>query len=245
VDESEWLRGTDPRPMLKFLRGRASDRKRRLFGVACCRTVWDLLTDERSRKAVEVMERYVDGQATEGEWGAARSAIEEQLDTPRHPRDSVLPVTRIETTEAATLASRASWVLTLRGAETSISWVSVIVGWTKAKALGFSRQDLNNMAFRDAMSRERSIQTDLLRDIFGPLLFRPVTVDPSWLEWNGGTVLHLAQSIYEARRFGDLPILADALEDSGCSDLDILGHLRSPGPHVRGCWVVDLVLGKW
>src|SRR5262249_14200023 len=85
---------------------------------------------------------------------------------------------------------------------------------------------------------------DLLRELFGPLPFRAVTVHPSWVHWNGGTVVQLARSIYEDRRFGGLPILADALEDSGCFDPDILGHCRSGGDHVRGCWVVDLVLGK-
>ena len=57
-------------------------------------------------------------------------------------------------------------------------------------------------------------------------------------------MLNLAQAIYEERRFGDLPVLADALEEAGCTDADILSHCRGPGPHVRGCWVVDLLLGK-
>jgi hypothetical protein len=69
-------------------------------------------------------------------------------------------------------------------------------------------------------------------------------INPIWLRWNDGTVVKLAQSIYDERRFTDLPILADALEDAGCADADILAHCRGPGPHVRGCWVVDLLLGK-
>jgi hypothetical protein len=99
---------------------------------------------------------------------------------------------------------------------------------------------------KDLPSREAESRfvADLLRDIFGPLPFRAVAVNPSWLGWNDGTIPRLAQGIYEDRRFGDLPILADALEDSGCSDPDILGHCRSGGDHVRGCWVVDLVLAK-
>jgi hypothetical protein len=82
-----------------------------------------------------------------------------------------------------------------------------------------------------------------IRDIFGNP-FRPVAVDPDWLTWNGGTVPKLAQAIYDQRRFQDLPILADALEEAGCTNADILNHCRQPGEHVRGCWVVDLVLGK-
>ena len=83
----------------------------------------------------------------------------------------------------------------------------------------------------------------LLQDLFGNP-FRPPTVEPSWLHWNDGTAVKLAQAIYEERAFGRLPVLADALEDAGCDNADILNHLRGPGPHVRGCWAVDLLLGK-
>jgi hypothetical protein len=69
----------------------------------------------------------------------------------------------------------------------------------------------------------------------------PMAVDPAWLT---STVVSLAQGIYDDRAFDRLPILADALQDAGCEDPDVLGHCRSDGPHVRGCWVVDLVLGK-
>ena len=71
--------------------------------------------------------------------------------------------------------------------------------------------------------------------------FRPHSVDSGWLT---RTVLDLAQAIYDDRAFADLPILADALEDAGCTDRAILDHCRQPGEHVRGCWAVDLVLGK-
>jgi hypothetical protein len=83
----------------------------------------------------------------------------------------------------------------------------------------------------------------LLRDIIGNP-FRLVTVHADWLTWNHRMIANLAQAIYDDRAFDRLPILADALEDAGCGDADILGHLRGPGPHVRGCWVVDLLLGK-
>jgi hypothetical protein len=93
----------------------------------------------------------------------------------------------------------------------------------------------------------------LLRDIFGNH-FRPLPPSKGqrawqdqkrrWLIWNDGTILKLTQAIYDERAFDRLPILADALEDAGCEDPDILAHLRSPGPHYRGCWAVDLLLGK-
>lgn len=97
---------------------------------------------------------------------------------------------------------------------------------------------------------ERNSLAMTLRDIFGNP-FRPVTTDQSWLAWNDGTTVKLAQAIYDERELpsghldsGRLAILADALEDAGCTNQDILGHCRGPGPHVRGCWVVDLLLGK-
>ena len=66
-------------------------------------------------------------------------------------------------------------------------------------------------------------------------------VDPAWLT---STVVSLAQPIYAERAFDRLPILADALEDAGCDNADTLTHCRSEGPHVRGCWALDLVLAK-
>lgn len=87
---------------------------------------------------------------------------------------------------------------------------------------------------------EASAQAGMLRDIFGNP-FRPVTFDPAWLT---PAVTSLAQMSYEERTFDRMPELADALEQLGCTNADILEHCRGPGPHVRGCWVVDLVLGK-
>ncbi|HVK15982.1 MAG TPA: hypothetical protein VM533_03475 [Fimbriiglobus sp.] len=83
-------------------------------------------------------------------------------------------------------------------------------------------------------------QCDLLRCVLGNP-FRPVTAEARWLT---STAVGLAQTIYVERAFDRLPILADALEEAGCDDPDVLSHLRGDGPHVRGCWVVDLVLGK-
>jgi hypothetical protein len=92
-------------------------------------------------------------------------------------------------------------------------------------------------------TEESTKQAEILRDLFGNP-FRPVSVKSAWLAWDGGTVPRLAQSIYDDRAFDRLPALADALEEAGCTDSDILGHCRGPGPHVKGCWVVDLILGK-
>jgi hypothetical protein len=87
-------------------------------------------------------------------------------------------------------------------------------------------------------------QTAILKDVLGPLPIRTVAIDPRWTAWNNGTIPAIARRIYEERAFHELPILADALEDAGCTDPDVLSHCRGPGPHARGCWVVDLLLGK-
>jgi hypothetical protein len=86
-------------------------------------------------------------------------------------------------------------------------------------------------------------QTAILRDIFGNP-FRPVSITPAWLMRNDGTAPKLAQAIYDERAFDRLPILADVLEEAGCTNADILNHCRQPSEHVRGCWVIDLILGK-
>jgi hypothetical protein len=87
---------------------------------------------------------------------------------------------------------------------------------------------------------ERAAAVRLLREVFGNP-FRPVAFDPSW---RTSTAVELARQMYESRGFDRMPILADALEDAGCDDPQVLAHCRGDGPHVRGCWVVDLVLGK-
>jgi hypothetical protein len=92
---------------------------------------------------------------------------------------------------------------------------------------------------RRSQAEETVTQSKLLRDIFNP--FPPVVHGG---DWQSPTVRKLAESIYADRAFDRLPLLADALEDAGCTDADILAHCRGPGPHVRGCWVVDLLLGK-
>jgi hypothetical protein len=104
----------------------------------------------------------------------------------------------------------------------------------------FKRDERVIGELRERQGAESRVQASLLRDVFGNP-FRPATIVPVWLT---PSVLAVAHSTYETRSFEELPILADALEETGCTDADLLSHLRGPGPHVRGCWVVDLVLGK-
>ncbi len=221
MTESEWLTCTDPRPMLEFLRGKASDRRLRLFAVACCRLIWPLMTDERSRRAVEVAERFADGMANKHEWRLAAigaRAVTEDV------KGAVSPAAK-----ARSMSASAALFATLK----------------KDAALysASSTASANYFHLGSTISAENTTQADLLRCIIGDP-FRSITPSPSWLAWNDGTVHKLAQVIYDDRAFDRLPLLADALEDAGCTDAAILSHCREQGEHVRGCWVVDLLLGK-
>jgi hypothetical protein len=99
-------------------------------------------------------------------------------------------------------------------------------------------------AAEEVGAQEQPAQASLLRCIFGSLPFRPVPLDPAWLAWQDGTIWKLAAAVYDDRAFDRLPVLADALEEAGCTDDDMLKHCRGPGPHARGCFVVDALLGK-
>jgi hypothetical protein len=103
--------------------------------------------------------------------------------------------------------------------------------------------DIRDLALRSARW-DTCKPTVLLRDIIGPLPFRPVILDPAWLTWHDGLIPSMAQKMYDSRDFSDIPVLADALEEAGCANQDLLSHCRSGDEHVRGCWVVDLLLGK-
>jgi hypothetical protein len=124
----------------------------------------------------------------------------------------------------------------------------LIAVWNNLAALETALNKLRPVAWeavKDAAKvAEQTAQAALLRDIAGPLLFRKVSLDPAWLVWNHRTIVRLAASIYEERAFQRMPILADAVEEAGCRDEEILCHCRGPGPHARGCWLVDLLLGR-
>ena len=120
--------------------------------------------------------------------------------------------------------------------------------WRESENMGFSWAGSLNSVWLDARNGAIAAVDDefvfelshILRDITPPL-FRTVAFDP---RWRSETAVALAAGIYEDRAFDRLPILADALEEAGCDHADVLAHCRGPGPHARGCWVVDLVLNK-
>jgi hypothetical protein len=238
--------------MLEFLGDKATQRKLRLFAVACCRRLWSRLTDERSRKLVEVAERYADGAASEDELQEAVAAA-------------------VAAERAAEAAHRPTvWpAVGERRAEARPAYVRSLAGWNAAGAVSRLAEDVPDVVaayaldgaadvlpeeppgsagwsatFKAARSRERKAQKALLNDVFGNP-FRPTPAfDPAWLTWNNRTIPKLAQAIYDDRAFDRMLILADALEEAGCTNADILTHCRQRGEHVRGCWVVDLLLGK-
>jgi hypothetical protein len=228
MTEAEWLACAEPRLMLEFVTPAASERKARLLAVACCYRIWHLLSDTRSRQAVEVVERYADGLASDEQLViASEIAGDAFASVPWEPGG--MP-------GAVKLAASAVWGATSSAAEPNILGVNPITDLATITAV-----QAGDAA--DDPEQERAAQARLLRDIFGNP-FVPPTLDPGWLSWNDGTVRKIAQAIYDDRAFDRLPILADALEDAGCDDADLLAHCRGDGPHVRGCWVVDLLLGK-
>jgi hypothetical protein len=245
MTEADWLTATDPEAMLGFLRdsGRATDRQLRLFAVACCRRIWPLLTDERSRNAVEVAERYADGLRTFDSLEEATTAAIEATWAVRDERDrrwpEELPWGTFPAAMAAEMASASEGDGLVWGASGGFgSWEAAL----DAAAHGA------DVAVRD---QEGMYQGALLRDIFGPPAFRPLSIAPSVLSWNDGTVRRLAETAYEERELpagtlepARLAVLADALEEAGCTDAEVLGHLRGHGPHVRGCWALDFLLGR-
>jgi hypothetical protein len=232
MTEEQWLDCTDPMPMLDFLHGRGSDRKLRLFAVACCRHVWHLLTDERGRRAVEVSERFVDGWASRQELEDAFSAADQALHFFSRQARPMSPWQAWQGRLVAAMARQA--------AHLEVAVVADRVADTAVLAATWAGTGGDHQA---QAADEQAHQAVILRDIVGSP-FRPAQVDPAWLAWEGGTVPKLAAAIYKERAFDRLPILADALEDAGCDNADLLAHLRGPGPHVRGCRAVDLLLGK-
>lgn len=223
MTEAEWLAATDPIPMLGFLRAdgwRAAPsdgRKLRLFACVCVRQLWSI-SDPLHRRAVEVAEQYADGERGWEELQAAEAA--------RASAKRVDPFGCLRTpAEAAREAL-----------ESDLAYFT------------FPARDRKRKAREERRRRE---QCALLHDVFGNP-FRPApALDPAWLAWNGGTAGRVAEAAYTERQLPSghlaparLKVLADSLEDAGCANAELFGHLRSPGPHIRGCWAVDLLTAR-
>jgi hypothetical protein len=192
-----------------------------LFGCASCRSVWAALTDTRCRTAVEISEQFADGMASKRELLDAHRVAVAAFREVCHEVSGPGFLRRMAADAAATVSNP---MVSKAGLAFLCS-----VQLTQEFAL------LNPTRWRGVCLQ--------LRDIFGNP-FRPSRLDRAWLAWNERTVQQMAQAIYDERAYDRLPLLADALEDAGCTDAAILDHCRGPGQHVRGCWVVDLLRGQ-
>lgn len=208
MTEAEWLAYTNPHHLLRFLRrlGMVSDRKLRLYCVACCHRLEEWMTDERTRSAVEVAERYAEGLAGERDLAEGhRSAL-----AVYHP----FPVQRA-----------AVWATSKGAMEAAVNMHDAVTDCLDP----------------ESARRETAREAALIRDIFG----KPFAQTPAFdAAWRTPSVLALATRAYDERAFDGLPELATALEEAGCDNACLLAHPRGAGPHVRGCWALDLVLGK-
>lgn len=220
MTEHDWLDCDGAEPMLDFVIHKASDRKFRLFAVACCRRIWIHLRDERAREAVEVAERFAEGSADKQQLRAARRAMTRAHfdDTHRKGRTTVagfavasaFATVAEQPWDAARQASRAS------------AWASTPTG--------------------PNLPEERRAHAELVREVFGnPFAHPPGAVD----QLLSGAGFHEAERIYAGQSFDSLPGLAELLEQAGCDDAGLLAHLRNSGPHCRGCWALDRLTGRW
>jgi hypothetical protein len=221
MTEEEWLKCENPFELLEVCSEivRLTRRKGRLFAVACCYRIVNLIPDPKNQIAVETAAQFADGFVTKEQLLAAHTAAKTGFHDPTY-----------ETGAPEGFEGR------LNSAQRAV--IAVSMPFTTASIVS----SLASFAEGDGRNPgpERKAQSNLLRDIFGNP-FRPVTLNHSWLT---PTVLALAKGIYDKKAFEHMPILADALQDAGCNNEDILNHCRRPGEHVRGCWCVDLLLGR-
>jgi hypothetical protein len=249
MTEAEWLSCTDPRLMLKFLRGKVSDRKLRLYFCGGCRCITHLFVRPESLTAVEVGERFADGEVgqeelNKAEWDAESPALAYDLDKQLVPHIS----SRRSAVAARLVEMGALPESALSGGEWEVDEA------TKERLMAAA--SLGEFCAATSPGEDWGLsylsQVDwparwLFDCIFGNP-FRTTALAP---DWRTPTVISLAQAAYDIRPLpagtldnDRLAILADALEDADCDDADILAHCRKPGLHVRGCWVIDLLTGR-
>jgi len=248
MTEEQWLMGTDPEAMRKSVPS-GNARKRRLFACACCRRAWGEFTPE-SRLELEASERLADGAIKRKQVEPIREAAVQAHQTLPQPKTRFVRLQRIS---AWTCCRHASDSEIVRGAFSAAMVVRDLLGGAIAGPPpydGMGPPDEENQRWQEryeaARKNESAWQAAALRDIFGNP-FHPVEFDPSWR----AAVAPLAATIYEERSLpgGELDAirlaaLTDALVEAGCANELVLSHLRRPGLHYRGCWVVDQLLDK-
>jgi hypothetical protein len=218
MDEAEWLVCTDPIPMLMFVRGKASERKVRLFACACCRRVWHSLVNERSREAVRVAESFADGSSSSDD---LKAAYRPAYDASNEAMDGA-------------------------------HFAAALTAERPGTDAGLYAADGVQSAFRGVeLQAVEAAHVGLVWEVFANPFCPSPPLPSVVLTWNNGIVRRIAEAIYQERQMPDgtldnarLTVLADALLDASCDNEELIAHCREPGPHVRGCWVIDLVLAK-
>lgn len=238
MTEAEWLESDDPQTMLLFLRGKASDRKLLLFLCACGWRLKNLQTDDRCTSAIETVEKYVDGKVN-------RSVLMKALMSAEAVMESFVGADDIDPyLAAATLAHDTALAAAENHGPEFLAGLANSAAEAVATAAADSTPAVTREVWLAARDAEATAQAALLREVLGNP-FRPSPPLPaSVLTWNDAAVVKSAQAIYDGRAFSRMLEVAVALEQAGCTDKNILAHCRGPGPHVRGCWVLDLLLGK-
>ncbi|HEV3142578.1 MAG TPA: hypothetical protein VGZ47_01710 [Gemmataceae bacterium] len=221
-DEQTWFTGNDLAAMKRLACVSFAERKLRLFGCACCRRIWPLLNRKKLRQAIEVAERFADGLASDEERERAYRSVAKSIQ-----------YFDLDSTQGQEELHAAVYILS----NSNFAGNHAPEMALDAVAAAHRHQP----SIREAEARA---QMNLLRDIFGPLLFRWIRFADEWHEWKHGCLRKLARTIYEDERFDLLPILSDALQEAGCTDAELLAHCHAKTPHVRGCWVVDWILGR-
>ncbi len=236
--EQEWLNFSEANKMLRFLENQeivVSDRQARLLAISCCNRLNDLL-DDRSKKALEVAELYADGNANIEDLNEARRIAREVLSNLPFDENGSIDLGSIELTATQQALEAINCSL---DASARLFLGSAIIRSNTAFAYAYDKNQSKDKA--------NSYSVNLLRDIVGnPFAKEPIVFDENW---RTSDVLAIAKGIYEEKAFERMPILADALQDAGCDNEEILNHCRkdlntSECSHVRGCWVIDLILGK-
>lgn len=252
---AEWRSATDPMALVD--QWAPGDRQLRLFACACVRRAWPLLADGRSRRAVEVSEAFADGgtnglglldareesaAARASFWERSRQAGEEyELHLLDDAADNDGPDLRAEDGYHAYGAWMANQDAA-RAAEVAVLVVEYPL-YPRLNTLLWQLREVARLSRgAGAWEAESKAQADLVREVAGNP-FRRGVLNPDWLGWEDRIAWRLAQTIYDERAFDRLPILADALEEAGCTDRDILTHFRGSRAHVRGCWALDWILG--
>jgi hypothetical protein len=221
-----------------------SERKWRLFYCAVVGRIAHLLPVEEARRLIDVVEAHADGRADETGVKDAVAASMSACDADRTRRRQEGPGWSWVEHSAVGAISR----FHREAPEHSLrpcaeAWAAAPAAAHRVCGTMHDWKVQNDADWQDKVKAETARQAALLREVVGNP-FRVSVAEATWLTWNDATVRRLGEAIYDEKRWEDVPILADALQDAGCCDEAILGHFRGDGPHVRGCWAVDLILGR-